>query len=498
MGINGIEANVGKRIGFDFDDTTRAREGSTRTVSRIKYRFFRPALPKETLEEIPFMDHTPVDAPIEGFREALSLFFHARRQTFPGIPERLRAEAEGGATLYGISGNQATKVWAKITETQLVRDSIPISAENIVLTPKGASGLHSKADAIRQLRIQKFYDDDRRTILYLSGLFPDVEFNYIDHYIAPLTKKDLANNPNIKVIPIAEWSKVTEDESPTRNSSMRDSIKLNKKIAKGIMGAYRDFNPNLLTLLSAVLYADAARRVAKIIPDGKVDSLKKILKLLPALGEAVVAWLIDGVDGDTAREKMRINPGSHNEKMGGLIDTIVDRWGGFVLARARMKTVEGYDKAIAAVAGITGTLPAERRNLGETKGQKFQEMGIGTMGPRTAMAMLSTFFPKIEFTLREKTISIPVQRVLDTVTAITNLIAFAQRLRGGKEIELPDPAEYPKEYAEKKAQKDKIISAAKYKRRAVKNTVWLTAAGIGLTAFGIYRRSRRNKHHHGS
>lgn len=499
MGIP-VEA---KRIAYDLDDSLDAREGSTRTVSRLKYRFFSPALPKQTLDEIPVMDHTPVDVPLKGLRpkdlqEKLSFYFHFRRPTFPGIPEKLREEAEGGAVLYAISGRKATRAWAKMTEAQLSRDSVPIPAENIILAPIGTSGLLSKADAIRQFRIQKFYEDDRRSVLYLAGLFPDVEFNYIDHYIASLTKKDLADRPNINVIPITEWSQVTEDESPTRNSSMRDSLKLNKKIAGGIMGVYRDFNPNLLTLLSGALYADAARRVAKIIPDGKVDSLKKLLKLLPVLGEAIVAWLIDGVDGDTAREKMRINPGSHNEKMGGLIDTVVDRWGGFVLARARMKTVEGnYEKAIAAVAGLTGTLPAERRNLGETKGQKFQEMGIGTMGPRTAMAILSTFFPKIEFTLREKTVSIPVQRVLDTVTTITNLLAFLQRLRGGQEIELPDKAKYPEKYEEVKAQKDKIIEAAKYKRKAVKNTVWLTAAGIGLTAFGVYRRGRKNKHHHG-
>ena len=198
-------------IGADLDGVVFGRtiEGF---FSRIRYMVLRPSPPKHALADIPQLDHTPVVVSIRNPLEAMSVFFHYRRTAIPGVAEMLRQEIAKGTPVYGISGRRATKPWAEMTQAQLIRENIPLAA--VYLTPKGSSGLESKADSIRKLRVTHFYEDDRRTLLYLAKLFPHVRFNYIDHGLAQLTEKDLAENTNITVIPITELRRVRSKEYP--------------------------------------------------------------------------------------------------------------------------------------------------------------------------------------------------------------------------------------------------------------------------------------------
>ncbi|OGE28649.1 hypothetical protein A2867_04355 [Candidatus Daviesbacteria bacterium RIFCSPHIGHO2_01_FULL_40_11] len=219
MGVQ-VETRI---VGIDLDDCVLWREVLTRLFGHAKNMALRPALPKKSLDDIPQLDHTPKDLSIKGPKEVISAFFHFRRTAIPGVAEELREEIANGALVYGITGRKATKAWAEMTEAQLIRENIPLTA--VYMTPKKSSDLESKADSIRQLEITDFYEDDRRTLRYLAKLFPRVRFNYINHGLAHLTEKELAENPNITVIPIIDVARTkctSEEESAVRNSELRE------------------------------------------------------------------------------------------------------------------------------------------------------------------------------------------------------------------------------------------------------------------------------------
>lgn len=192
------------RVGYDLDGTLVRRQKPAEWASKIKYRISRPSFPQIDFDRITPLDHTPVDRPL-GLKARISAFFHFRRQAFPGIPEWLSDEAESGALIYVVTGRKATTAWDKLTEDQLRREKIPFNS--IFLTPRGVSGIVSKASCIKRLEVGRFYDDDKNTVLALSRIFKDrgLELFYLDHGIAPLGKEDLAANPNLHVIPRGDW-----------------------------------------------------------------------------------------------------------------------------------------------------------------------------------------------------------------------------------------------------------------------------------------------------
>lgn len=195
-------------IGYDIDDTLVGREWPTRLAGSLRggigYSF--PEYPGYPLSAIPDLNHEPVDT--QGIKR-VALWFHQRRRAIPEVVERLRAEASQGVELYAISGRPATIEWLNATINQFEREHIPIPATRIILTPIGVSTRVSKADAIRKLGIEEYNDDDLRTILYLSGLFPDRKFNWISYDLAGIFAPKAIPGywPNIKIVPINEWAR---------------------------------------------------------------------------------------------------------------------------------------------------------------------------------------------------------------------------------------------------------------------------------------------------
>lgn len=195
-----------RRKGFDLDDTTVGREGITRFGGFLKGRRGY-SLPIHTLDDLPVLDHTPLDIP--GVKSA-ALWWHVRRKAIPGVANRLRQEIDQGVKIYGISGRPATLEWHKATVSQLQREGIPIEEPNLILTPLGVSTAVSKAVAIRDLGIEEFNDDDLKTILYLAYLFPERSFKWIRHGLTniPVPKGLFVQRPNIQQIPINEWMSI--------------------------------------------------------------------------------------------------------------------------------------------------------------------------------------------------------------------------------------------------------------------------------------------------
>ncbi len=183
----------------------------------FKYRLFNTSPPTRTLNDILPIDHNPVDIKfsgisgiINGVKENISFRFHSHRTPIPGVAEKIRDEVETvkdnqQIIWYAVSGRRATFRWTQMTVNQL-RDMF-IPRDNIYLTPVGTSGLDCKADIIRQLGITEFYEDDRRTILFLARLFPGVAFKFVDLGGCSFIEKDREQNTNIEVITFEKWRK---------------------------------------------------------------------------------------------------------------------------------------------------------------------------------------------------------------------------------------------------------------------------------------------------
>lgn len=217
-GPEGLEKKV---IGVDLDDTLFWREVGIRYFGHLKNVLRRPALPNKTLDEIPQYDHTPYDIPASGIKERVSRVWHSRRTEISGMAEMVSEELAAGTDVYGITGRRTSKGWFEMTDDQLRAAKIKLTG--IRMTPKGVSGILSKADSIRELGITDFYEDDRRTVRYLARLFPDVKFHYADHGLAHLSKKETMNT-NIEVIPIREFAPPEKSKkgSVVRNSKLRE------------------------------------------------------------------------------------------------------------------------------------------------------------------------------------------------------------------------------------------------------------------------------------
>lgn len=188
--------------GYDVDDTLVGREWVTRFGGAVKGRIIPWSVPTYTLVDVPVLDREPRN--VRGINTG-SFFFHERRRSMPGVAERLQRSADKGNKLIVISGRPLTVEWSDMTKKQLKREGFPIN--EVILTPLGMSTTMSKADAIRQLDVVEFSDDDLRTVLVLASLFPDRRFNYIRHGLTniPVRRSQLGTFPNIREIPIQEW-----------------------------------------------------------------------------------------------------------------------------------------------------------------------------------------------------------------------------------------------------------------------------------------------------
>ncbi|RJP46217.1 MAG: hypothetical protein C4584_01960 [Armatimonadetes bacterium] len=191
--------------GFDLDDTLFMREDITRFAGFLKGRLKTYSLPKYTLDTLPDLNHTPVDCPISGRKEQLAFDYHRKRVAIPGVVDKLKAKVDQGKKLIALSGRAATLDWYEMTLEQIARESLPIT--EIILTPDGVSTSVSKAHGMLVAGVYEFNDDDLKTQLFLSRVYPDRQFNWIRHGLTniPVKKELLAARPNLRVMPIAEW-----------------------------------------------------------------------------------------------------------------------------------------------------------------------------------------------------------------------------------------------------------------------------------------------------
>lgn len=198
-----VETLSAKRVGYDIDDTLIDRGGLARFLGFIREQF-SDGIPDYSLGSIPDLNHEPISK--RGINPE-SLWFHCGRKGIPGVAERLKIRTEKGEQAFAISGRLAATDWHEETVRQLAREGFPISKDRVILTPRGVQTFISKAHAIQALGIEQFSDDDLRTQLILSALFPDVGFNWISYrpINGSVNNVLLAARGNLRVVPIEKW-----------------------------------------------------------------------------------------------------------------------------------------------------------------------------------------------------------------------------------------------------------------------------------------------------
>ncbi len=262
--------------------------------------------------------------------------------------------------------------------------------------------------------------------------------------------------------------------SPVRNSFFRKKLGFIPELgAKLLLDAIPDFDPNILTVSSAVLTT-----IAAVMAERRNRSKDATLKASgPEAATLIIAQVLDAFDGAVAREKNRRNPGSHDTKLGGSVDSAVDRWGNLVMGISRIISAhrrgDFVGKVLATVSTLTGPVPALLRSIGETKGLSFPEGGkniLGTAGTQTGrvpLGILGTLRPEVK--LETLAGDLIVQNIADTLTSAGNIKTSIDRLNGGTPIEDLDKLK-------------KIKDEAKYRQK------WLLGATIvtGVVVTGTH------------
>lgn len=439
--VSAKEPVQGRVLGVDLDDSVLWREVFTRYFGHAKDLVFRPSLPKKTLDDIPKLDHSPVDRSIKGPKEIMSAFFHSRRTAIPGVAEKIREVVANKTPVYAISGRRATLPWFEMTEAQLIQENIPISSENIYLTPKGSSSLESKADCIRELGITEVIEDNRRTALYLAKLFPHVRIDYIAHGLANLSKRDLAENPNITVIPIEEVAiikSVPEEESTVRNSELREMTSFADSAVEAFhkIKPFRNVKAWHVTALG-VLFSIAGIELAE--HQNRTGKHIRSMTVL-AFSSSLIGATLDLLDGKLARvirsEMIDDKAKDEDEARGGATDAagdgIIEAWRAGSSAFTAKKKGNSYAVKAALFTLAITNLPRVAKAIVGCFGFKVPETyrirDILHGDPRFFGVSFGRKFTNYPATLINEVEGVSVQAGMDTIGSIANGIVTAERL----------------------------------------------------------------------
>lgn len=424
-----------RRVGFDGDGVVVWREPAAFYPGFLKNLILRPSLPTKGLQDIPRMDHTPQDLPRRGWKDRISARFHYERIAIPGVAEIIRGEIESGNFVCIVTGRKATCNWYDQTEAQLKRENIHPTA--IFMTPVGMSGLDSKADVIREEKITDFFEDDKRTILFLAGLFPDVRFNHIDHGLEPLTEEELRQNPNINVIPIDQLrvQQASETESAVRNSKLRD-------LTNFVDPFVEKFDEAFDVPAWVVTAAGVGCSIAGIELFEHQNRTNKYTRGIIALASSltIAGWVLDLLDGKLARvrrAKMTDQKAKDRDELIGqaldpVADGIIEMWqakasantasqkgneAGVKRALWRMRTTNGPRFAKAFV-GCFGINVPETYTLKDLLHGDIRPLGVslGRKGPN----YLATAVHEVK--------GVPLQSKLDIVAPTANMVVTGDRL----------------------------------------------------------------------
>lgn len=437
--VSAKEPVQGRVLGVDLDDSALWREVFTRYFGHAKDVILRPSLPKRTLEDIPKLDHSPVDRSIKGPMEIVSALFHFRRTAIPGIAEKIREVIANETPVYAISGRRATKPWFEMTEAQLIHENIPISKKNIYLTPKGSSSLESKADCIRKLGITEVIEDNKRTALYLAKLFPHVRIDYIAHGLANLSEKDLAENPNITVIPvedIARLNGVAKDGSAVRNSAYRKLTDFSDGAVEGLhkglpwLKAWHLTAAGVAFSILGIELAEYQNRT------GKYTVKKTVLAFLSSfLGAALDVG--DGKKATLERNEMtEEEEKAAHQARGGAIDAagdaIVEGWQAKAAAVTAAKMGDRRAVKLALLRLATTNLPRAAKALvgcfGFDVPETYRITDVARGDIRFFGTSLGRKIPNYLATLANKPKGIPIQKGADLIAPTANTIVAAERL----------------------------------------------------------------------
>ncbi len=428
-----------RRVGVDIDGSVVWREVGTRLFSHYLGFIRHSRVPSVySVDDIPVLDHTPVDTHMKCLREKIAADLHFRRTAIPGMVQIARDEIKHDRPVHYFTGRRATQQWYDLTEAQFVREGIPFTG--IYMKPKGVSGLESKADGIRALGITDFYEDDKATVFFLRRIFPNLRLNYIDHG-DHLTEKELADNRNITVIPIRQLVPPIDkpEESVVRNSKLRsltdfvdptlESLYENKPFLRKVK-AWHVTALGAAFSIAGIGIAEHQNRVGK----------HPLWRTVLAGGLCILGATLDLLDGKWARlirskmidEKAKKRDEDIGDSVDPLGDGFVeafqagssaytawkrrDRWG-VRLALGRLATTN-LPRTAKAIAGCFGIKVPETYSLKNVLHGDIRPFGTS----------LDRKIPNYSATFVDTAGAVPVQKGMDAIVVPANVIVATERV----------------------------------------------------------------------
>lgn len=279
----------------------------------------------------------------------------------------------------------------------------------------------------------------------------------------------------------------------TRNSSIRQYLAfIPESTARTVHRILPNLSPNHVTLASSLATLYVGIQAGRRNINGEVD-------FAHSRGELVVLALAQGLDffdGSLAREIKKVGDREHDSRLGGMLDSLNDRWGALVMGVSRMASAnrrgDRYGEFVARLATLTNPWPSYLRAEGEANLKVFPESGknplefFGTHAGRTLLAIPATLYPSLKLEVFGKKFTL--QNVTDTITTISNVVTMVQRIRGGTPIEEPDFRLEEDRYNEKMEEIYKIRDDAEFREKGLLMAALGTTAAVLATHFILHRR----------
>lgn len=296
--------------------------------------------------------------------------------------------------------------------------------------------------------------------------------------------------------------------SETRNSPARVVTNLFKAPAEFLVKNAPWLDPNYETLAAAAITLGSVAKTTLRNLRGEVDITKAVPESKAEAVILAVAQALDGFDGTHARKMNELTedeilfeeitgvdlPEKHNSAVGGLLDTLNDRWGAGVMGISRIIVAHQrghrYGELAAVLATLTNPWPSYYRARGESRFEVFPETGgnifesAGTQFGRTILGTISTLYPNINFEVAERKIPIPFQAFADTITTAANITTAIKRRRGGTVVNWPDRNDFEEGRKGDRKYRKAVIKTNKIQSDGILKSPWLLRAAV-ITAVAV-------------
>jgi phosphatidylglycerophosphate synthase len=218
------------------------------------------------------------------------------------------------------------------------------------------------------------------------------------------------------------------------NSSLRGLVDgALAKMVDPLVEKFPKITPNQITLLGTTITAIALELelVAAAFPQKEQVRINRLALILYPLGQS-----LDKLDGVVARSKA--NQGfAHDANNGELVDTLADRLTELLVSMHHARSADRRDDVMGMAAGLlsaaTNNFSSLTRADAARRGKEVPETGsnplqfFGTRVGRSFTGGAGSFFEEVTINFRGKEHQIPLQTILDSISALGTITTALAR-----------------------------------------------------------------------